>query len=151
MPEELKEAPSKSQTKKGYLIGLAISFATSSIIFGLMLIIQIFGLHMSMNSDGYLIIIDACSVAGGLMLLFWLLVLVTNYGAFDLIAYSVKLVWYTTFHKSLRNVKLARTYADYREEKRGKGRINTSYLALGGAPYLLAGLILLIPYYILVR
>ena len=148
MPEEVQN---KQGTKKGYLIGLAISFGVASMIFGLVLIIEFFGLQWSMDTDGYLIMINATTISGIMMLLFWVLVLITNEGAFDLITYSVKLVWYTTFHKSLRNVKLARNYAEYRAEKRSKGKTNTSFIALGGAPYLLAGLILLIPYYIFVR
>ncbi len=153
MSEELqKEVPSpKGGSKKGYLIGLIISFGVCTLMAGLLIIIEVFGLKMTFSQDGYLIMIDACTISGGLMLLFWVIVLLTNEGAFDLIAYSVKLVWYNTFHKSLRKVKLARNYAEYREEKRLKGKVNMSFLALGGAPYLLAGLILLIPYYILVR
>lgn len=146
-----EEVQSQKGTKKGYLIGLAISFGVASMIFGLVLIIEFFGLNWSMDTDGYLIMINATTISGIMMLLFWVLVLITNEGAFDLITYSVKLVWYTTFHKSLRKVKLARNYAEYREEKRSKGKSNTSFIALGGAPYLLAGLILLIPYYIFVR
>lgn len=152
MSEELnKEVPSKEGSKKGYLIGLAISFVICAFMAGLIIIIEVFGLKLTFNEDAYLIMIDALTISGGLMLLFWVIVLLTNEGAFDLIAYSVKLVWYNTFHRSLRKVKLARNYAEYREEKRQKGKVNMSFIALGGAPYLLAGLILLIPYYILVR
>jgi hypothetical protein len=146
MPEEQQNVVPQNK-KKFYLIGLAISFGVCSLLFGLILIIEFFGLNMNMKDDGYLIMIDASTISGLMMLLFWLLVIITNEGAFDLISYSIKLVWYTTFHKSLRNVKLARTYADYRLEKRSKGKTNTSFIALGGAPYLIAGLILLIPYY----
>ena len=127
MPEEQQNVVPQNK-KKFYLIGLAISFGVCSFLFGLILIIEFFGLNMNMKDDGYLIMIDASTIS-------------------DLISYSIKLVWYTTFHKSLRNVKLARTYADYRLEKRSKGKTNTSFIALGGAPYLIAGLILLIPYY----
>ena len=146
-----EEVQTQQKTKRGYLIGLAISFIVASVIFGLVLVIEFFGLKWTMKNDGYLIMINASTISGIMMLLFWVLVLLTNEGAFDLITYSVKLVWYTTFHKSLRKVKLAKNYAEYREEKRSQGKSHTSFIALGGAPYLLAGLILLIPYYVLVR
>ena len=139
MSEELnKEVPSKEGSKKGYLIGLAISFVICAFMAGLIIIIEVFGLKLTFNEDAYLIMIDALTISGGLMLLFWVIVLLTNEGAFDLIAYSVKLVWYNTFHRSLRKVKLARNYAEYREEKRQKGKVNMSFIALGGAPYLRA-------------
>ena len=142
---------SPKQKRTEFLIGFLISFGITGLMFGIILLVEFFGLNLTMESDGYLIFIDALTVSGGLMLLFYLLTLLTNEGSLDIITYSIKLVWYTTFHRSLRNVKLAKNYTEYRLEKKRKDHKELGFLALGGAPYLLVGLILLIPYYILVR
>ena len=65
-------------------------------------------------------------------------------GAFDAIGYSVKLVLYSIFSPNLRETKLPKTYADYKELKRGRKQSSLSYIAISGALFFLTGLIFLI-------
>ena len=76
------------------------------------------------------------------------LVKLSEGGAFDLLAYSIKLVWYNTFRKEVRKTRLAPTFYDYRVERRKKkidGQV--SYIFFPGLVFLIVGLILLIPFY----
>lgn len=134
---------------KGYLLSWIIAFVITGAIFGIIILIQTGGKGYTWDTkpSTYLILINAFTISAVIMILMWLLVIVSNNGVFDMIGYSVKLVWTVTFHRNVRDTKLPRTFAEYREIKRGKPRVNSSYLLLAAAPYLLTGLILMIPYY----
>ena len=82
------------------------------------------------------------------MCLFYLLVFVSDEGAFDIITYSVKLVWNVTFHKNVRETNLPRTYAEYRELKRSKPRTNSRFMLFSGLIFFIIGLIFMILYFI---
>ena len=82
------------------------------------------------------------------MICSYFIVLLADAGTFDMLSYAVKLFWYNTFNKEVRKTKLAPTFADYREEKRGKKRTNSvSFLLIPGILVLAIGLLLLIPFY----
>lgn len=130
-----------------FLIGLAISTGVT-----LVLVAGLIGLMVLVGhkfpEDGLLIWINALTVGGVIMISVYFLVLLADAGTFDMLAYAIKLFWYNTFNKEVRKTKLAPTFADYREEKRGKKRTNTvSYLLIPGVLVLVIGLLLLIPFY----
>ena len=130
-----------------YIIGLAISVAVTCTLIGLMIWIQILSGH-NYSQDGLLIWINALTISGVIMISAFFLVLLGDAGTFDMLAYAMKLFWYNTFNKEVRKTKLAPTFADYREEKRGKKRENSvSFLLYPGILALAIGLILLIPFY----
>lgn len=137
----------KRGSLKRYLIGLAISIAVTVAIGGLMIWIQTLNGH-KFPEDGLLIWINALTISGVVMISVYFLVLLGDAGAFDMLAYAVKLFWYNTFNKEVRKTKLAPTFADYREEKRGKKRQGSvSFLLFPGLLALVIGLLLLIPFY----
>ena len=130
-----------------YFIGLAISTAVTCTLIGLMIWIQVISGH-KFPQDGLLIWINALTIAGVIMISAFFLVLLGDAGTFDMLSYAVKLFWYNTFNKEVRKTKLAPTFADYREEKRGKKReTSVSFLLYPGILSLAIGLILLIPFY----
>ena len=137
----------RNEKLKHFLIGLAISTGVTVVLTGgLIGLLVLMGLKFP--QDGLLIWIDALTVAGVIMISAYFLVLIADAGTFDMISYAVKLFWYNTFNKEVRKTKLAPTFADYREEKRGKKRTNTvSFLLTPGIIVLVIGLLLLIPFY----
>ncbi len=137
----------RNEKLKHFLIGLAISTGVTVVLTGgLIGLLVLVGLKFP--QDGLLIWIDALTVAGVIMISAYFLVLIADAGTFDMISYAVKLFWYNTFNKEVRKTKLAPTFADYREEKRGKKRTNTvSFLLIPGIIVLVIGLLLLIPFY----
>ena len=137
----------KRDSLKRYLIGLVISIAVTIVLTGLMILIE-WLVGYKFPQDGLLIWINALTVSGTIMISAFGLVLLSDAGTFDMLAYAVKLFWYNTFNKEVRKTKLAPTFADYREEKRGKKREGSvSFLLYPGLLALIIGLLLLIPFY----
>ncbi|MCQ2776270.1 MAG: DUF3899 domain-containing protein [Bacilli bacterium] len=134
---------------KGFIIGLIITFIVS-----LLLAAALFGVGVLVTQaeghewDANLLVnfVDAFSLSGLLGILIYLMAWVASKGAFDMIAYSVKLFWYNTFHKSTKDTNLPGTYQEYVELKHGQEKESNLYLLLGSLPTLLIGLILFIIY-----
>ena len=87
---------------------------------------------------------DAFSVPGILCLCFGLLVVASNGGAFDILAYGVK-----SFFRLFRRDPLDRKYGGYYEYKQSRAEKKRSFwffIIVGGA-YLLVGLVLLVLYH----
>ncbi len=78
------------------------------------------------------------------MLLFFGLVVVTGHGAFDAVTYATLVAVYTVFYKNLRQSKLASSYSEYKELKRGKEKTSVCFLWHVGLIFLVIGLIMLI-------
>ena len=132
---------------KHYLIGLIISTVVTIVLVGALIGLMVL-MGYKFPEDGLLIWINALTVGGFIMICAYFLVLLADAGTFDMLAYAVKLFWYNTFNKEVRKTKLAPTFADYREEKRGKKRTNSvSFLLIPGILVLVIGLLLLIPFY----
>ena len=141
-----QEPLEKREQIRSWLIGLLITFIVTTVIAGLALLFQIlYGL--TFQEDALRIMCNCTFFAGVIVAAFYVLVVLSNNGAYDLLTYSIKLVWYNTFHKNVRKSKLAASYPDYREEKRGKKKTNVSFMIVGALPYIIAGIILAIPYF----
>ena len=137
----------KKINRRHYIIGLAISLVITALLAGLFLLIQYWS-GRRLNTQGLLMWINALTTSGGIMILFYFLILLSDGGAFDILAYSIKLFWVNTFHRNVRATKLPATYREYRELKRKKRRKESlSFILVGGLPYLIVGLFLLIPFY----
>ena len=137
----------KKDKRRRYLIGLLVSLIITALISGLFLLIQ-YLTGRRFPKDGLLMWINALTAAGGIIILFYFLILLSDGGAYDLLAYSIKLFWVNTFHKNVRATKLPPTFREYRELKRkNKRKESLSFILLGGLPYLIVGLLLLIPFY----
>ena len=148
-PNESK--PKQKFFDKEYLIGLLVSFIATGVMFALVLVIELFGVNLKFETDKYLILINSFTVSGGLSICFYALVVLTSFGAFDLISYSIQLSWYTVFHKDLRKSKLPSSFHEYRALKSSQEKRRTSFMLLGSLPYLITGIILCIPYYVIYR
>lgn len=134
----------------GFVITTVITTLVAATLFGLTVLSNT-GANKSWDYEIYENLINAFTIAGGLGILFYLLSLLATAGAFDIIGYSAKLVWYNTFHRNIRDTALPKTYAEYKQLKRGKKPNSTIYMLLGSLPCLVTGLIIMIPYYINVR
>lgn len=138
----------KKDFDKGFLIGFIICLLVCSFISVIVVLQEIYGLQRDFASQNLLILTDAFTISGGLMLLFYLLVFVSDEGAFDMISYSIQLVWVVTFHKNVRETRLPKNYAEYRELKRNKPRLNLRFILFSGLIFFIIGIILLIIYHI---
>jgi len=141
--DEIREYKEKKILSKAYIIGSIISFIVCSII-----CISIFCLQYYSSSQFlYLALIDGFTISGFLMMLFYLLVKLSDKGAFDILSYSVKVVIYSVFYKNIRESKLPSSYHEYKELKHSKPKLKVSYMFIIGIVFLIVGLILFIPYY----
>jgi len=145
-PEKTKQEKHCGFFDRGYIIGLIVTFIVDLIIAGLVIVYEITALKQTFESDLFVILSDAFTISGGLTCLIFLLVFISGEGAFDAIVYGVKVAFYTTFYKNIRETKIPSTYAEYRELKRGKEKKKTSFLVIIGGIFLLIGIIFLIPY-----
>ncbi len=129
--------------KKIFIIGLVVSFVVCSLICLIIFLVEYYS-----NKDFlYKCLTDAFSLSGLILLLSFFLVYCSFQGSFDMITYAIQVVFYTTFYKNLRETKVAKNYAEYKELKREKDRPSVYYMALVGTIFLAVGLFLLIPYY----
>ena len=131
---------------KGFIIGFIISLIICAFIAGLIIIQELYGLNRNFNDNLNIILCDAFSISGLLLCLFYILCYVSDEGAFDIIAYSVQLVWVMTFHRNVRETKLPKTYAEYRQLKREKPRLNLKFILFSGSLFLVVGIVFLILY-----
>ena len=152
MTPDRNEREDKLHKVRNFIISSLVCFLITGVICGIIIAIEYWGLNRRFTGDmSYVIWIDALTLSGGFMGAFYLLSLLTNQGVFDALVYSCKLVWVNTFHRNVRETKLAKTFADYREEKNRSRKTNLAFMVVGAAPYLLTGLILMIPYYTIFR
>lgn len=145
MDNELDYDKSNKKITKGFIIGLIICLVINGLMAFLVSLIRISSLTTE-QIDYLLVLTDGFTVSGGLMCLFYLLVFVSDEGAFDMLSYSIQLVWNVTFHKNVRETKLPKTYAEYRAMKRSKPRLNLRFILYSGLLYLIIGLIIWIIY-----
>lgn len=139
--------PKPERDYKGFIIGSIVTFVVTGVIMGLVLLISFTQVSELTRQAAFVGWIDALSISAVLMILFYLLNLLSREGAFDMLAYSIKLVWYNTFHRSIKETKLPSTYREYRELKRAKRKDGLLFLLIGPLPYLVAAVIVMIIYY----
>ena len=139
--------PKPERDYKGFIIGSIITFVVTGVIMGLVLLISFTQVSELTTQAAYVGWIDALSISSVLMILFYLLNLLSREGAFDMLAYSIKLVWFNTFYRSIKETKLPSTFREYRELKRAKRKDGLSFLLVGPLPYLVAAVIVMIIYY----
>ena len=144
----MEETHSKERNIKGFIIGSIVSFVVTGLLMGLVLMIHFLAKHDLMKEEIYVGWYDALILSSVMMLLFFLLNYLTREGAFDILAYSFKLVWYNTFYRNVRETKLPKTYREYRELKASKPRDSNLFLLVGAAPYLVAGIVVMCVYYL---
>ena len=137
----------RNSNLKGFLIGSLVTFIVTGILMGIILLISFTTAGELTVEKAYVGWIDALGLSSVIMILFYLLNLLSREGAFDMLAYSFKLVWFNTFYRSIKETKLPSTYREYRELKRGSRRDKLTFLLVGPLPYLVASVIVMIIYY----
>ena len=90
------------------------------------------------------ILSDACFVPGVLLAGFGLIIVASNGGAFDMLAYAV-IRFFDLFRRDVRNKKY-KDYYEYREAKKDKKR-RMSFMLIVGAVLIVFAVIFLIVYY----
>ena len=137
------------KNKKRFIVGSLITFgATLLLAFGIYLLKSFsdVGSGLKFNDLLFRNIIDGLTLSGLLGALAFCLSFLSREGAFDILAYSVKVFWYNTFRRNIRQTALPSSYAEYKELKHGETKESTIFILVGSLPCLVVGLILLIPY-----
>ena len=143
---EKEVTPEDIQKRKAFWIAFAIAFAVSlGLATGFFFLIK--AGFPDFESYKWRILTDTFTLSGVLYLLIFLLIKVSDYGAFDAIVYSVRLVFGMIFHDNIRKTKLPSTYAEYRNLKRGK-RTSCLFLLFAAIPHIIAMIVFLILFYV---
>ncbi len=143
--EEEREGLTKEKelfSWKKFAIRLTLSFLLSGAFFAITFCIEYLGpLELTWTSNKYRILSDSFFVGGAMPMLFWMLVWVSEKGAFDMIVYGVRKVFSYAFRIKPEKSNLPPTYADYVEMKRAKKKpFHYEMLEIGGL-FLLLGII----------
>lgn len=135
----------KSRFNKWFFIGLGISLAAEAVVSVAVFLIDYYLNYKDIIATSGVALNNMLSnifmIPSILCILFYLLVFVSNNGAFDAITYSAKLVFYSIFAKNTRQTKLPATYGDYRAMKMAKERGSTLFLLFAAIPFLIVGII----------
>lgn len=137
------------KNKKRFIVGSLITFgATLLLAVGICLLKSFSNVGSGLKFNDLLFrnIIDGLTLSGLLGALAFCLSFLSREGAFDILAYSVKVFWYNTFRRNIRQTALPSSYAEYKELKHGETKESTIFILVGSLPCLVVGLILLIPY-----
>ena len=137
------------KNKKRFIIGSLITLGATLLLAVGIYLLKSFsdvGRGLKFTDLVFRNIIDGLTLSGLFGLLAFCLSFLSKEGAFDILAYSVKLFWYNTFRRNIRQTALPSSYAEYKELKHGEERGSTLFILVGSLPCLVVGLILLIPY-----
>ena len=100
-------------TKKEHIISAIVAFVTCSLICVGVILIDVFVKELNFKDNGLTIFGDGFFVAGVLCVLFWLLVVVSQAGAFDMLVYGCRKFFIYIFRKHPEDSNLPATYYDY--------------------------------------
>ena len=148
MEENTKEQGKERKSLKGIIARTSLSFAFALAIFLTVFFLELYGpFELTWEKNRYRILSDSFSLGGLLPILFWLLVWVSEKGAFDLIVYSVRKLFSFTFRIHPEKSNLPPTYADYVAIKKAKRKPFHYELLIVGGTFLLLGLIFILVWY----
>lgn len=116
---------------------LLLSFLFVASLFTFTFCLEAFGSrHISLSLHKLRVLSDSFFVGGAVPILFWLLIWVSEKGAFDLLSYSVKKIWSSIF-RTKKNYFVG-SYYDYVSKKRANSKpIHYELLIIGGITLLL--------------
>lgn len=140
--------PEAHRRKKAYWIGFGISFVIAcALAVGSFFLIKD-GMGLDYQTAKWRIWTDTFTLPGVLFIMAFFLVKVSDYGAFDALAYSVRLAITVIFRPNYRKSKLPATYRDYRLARMQKPRTSASFLLWTGLFFLLVASVFLILYFV---
>ena len=137
---QMSKEPRDDENKGGFLKGFIICLIINFVLTGLMILFGYLAEEEMMISSWLRLLSDSFTLPSGFMLLFYLLIWVSGEGAFDAITYGVQVAFYTIFYKDMRETKLPKTYADYRELKNKKKKTGLTYILFAGLIFFLIGI-----------
>lgn len=146
MEEEIVEEEQQAGSKKKLIISYVVSASivlVLGVIFGLILY---FFQYKDTEKTMLQYWADVVSVTGAMGVLMWLFVLMTSYGAFDMIVYGTRKMFNAIFRRNPRT-GLPRTYTEYVESRREKEHDNYLPFLFISLGILVVGIILLIIHY----
>ncbi len=148
MEENAKGTKEQKKNLKGIIPRSSLSFAFALAIFLTVFFLELYGpFELTWEKNKYRMLSDSFSLGGLLPILFWLLVWVSEKGAFDLIVYSVRKLFSFTFRIHPEKSNLPPTYADYVAIKKAKRKPFHYELLLIGGAFLLLGLVFVLVWY----
>lgn len=147
MNEETKKKKEPLFTK-GFWISLAISFLVASAISVLIGCVEWLAQREYYPIDALAISVDAIALSGILMALFFLLQYFSSLGAFDFLAYSLKVLIYTVFRPNYRKTGFPATYYDYKVLKDEENRKPILAILFVSLIFILVGSIMYVVYHI---
>lgn len=147
MSEETKKKKEPLFTK-GFWISLAISFLVASAISVLIGCVEWLAQREYYPIDALAISVDAIALSGILMALFFLLQYFSSLGAFDFLAYSLKVLIYTVFRPNYRKTGFPATYYDYKVLKDEENRKPILAILFVSLIFILVGSIMYVVYHI---
>ena len=132
---------------KSFWISFAISLVSACTLGVLIGVIE----WLAQEGAGYKIdplgiSLDATSLAGILMLLFFLLQYLSTKGAFDFLAYALKVTIYTVFRPNFRKTGFPATYYDYKMLKDEENRKPILAILFVSTIFIVVGIIVYIVY-----
>ena len=148
MEENTKEKREERKSLKGIIVRASLAFTFALAIFLTVFFLELYGpFELTWEKNRYRMLSDSFSLGGLLPILFWLLVWVSEKGAFDLIVYSVRKLFSFTFRIHPEKSNLPPTYADYVAIKKDKRKPFHYELLIVGGAFLLLGLIFILVWY----
>lgn len=148
MSREEKERKQKEPFfSRGFWIAFLVSFLVGCALGAGIGMIEYFAQQGAGYSTNILAIsVDSAALSGLLLICSFLLQFFSTLGAFDFLAYSMKVLVFTIFKPRYRQEGFPLTYYDYKVMKDHEGRKPMFALLISGSIFLLAGIILYIVY-----
>ena len=140
----------KQSSLKWTLVKFLIVFLVGAVMAGLIFVAHYYneiGTHPDFGESFVRYGVDAFGLSGLLLILFAAISLVSSQGAFDMLNYSVQLVFFTVFRPVYREKEFPKTYYDYKVKMGLKKRKPVSALWIVGLLFLLVGVIFLVIYH----
>lgn len=151
MNEELNPKKEKKPFfTKAFWISLIISFVVALALTVIICIVRYISLK---ESQGFIpifgILADGFFLSGFLLLLFFLLQWIATKGLFDILAYSIQVVFFTVFRPNYRKSGFPATYYEYKQLKDSENRKPILAILFVSVLFIVLGLILFIVYTII--
>lgn len=145
MDKNVTKAPKEKFFNKWFWISAAISVGSLAALGGIIAVIEYFTVTAPANYPRALhISMDAVALSGLLGLLVFVMSWLSSRGAFDFLAYSVKLLFTTIFKASHIGHGFPETYFDYKTLKDSQERKPFFALLFVSLLFICAGFILLL-------
>lgn len=118
--QEKKQSIREPRSFKSYSIETIVSFLLISAVCFSLALVDVFARKISFEMETFRVLGDAFGVSGLFCFSLWMLVWLSDEGAFDIIVYGVRKVFNVTFQHMMRNSSLPDSYVDYVAMKRAK-------------------------------